>query len=159
MRRLTLVLLLLVPLPALAGGWGHYVNERYGVEADVPPGFTAGRPPVNGDGLGFTTSTADLRITGAFIIDTDFEGEVRKEIGWREDDGWNVTYQAITPSWATYSGKRGNRIFYIRAIRMCGGEIIGEFDLEYAAADVAAYDPIVSRLAGSLRDSGTGWQC
>jgi hypothetical protein len=94
-----------------------------------------------------------------FIIDTDFEGEVRKEIGWREDDGWNVTYQAITPSWATYSGKRGNRIFYIRAIRMCGGEIIGEFDLEYAAADVAAYDPIVSRLAGSLRDSGTGWQC
>jgi hypothetical protein len=144
---------------AVAEEWGHYVNERFGVEADVPPGFAPGQPPVNGDGLGFSTPTAELRIYGSFLVDTDFEGQVKKEIGWRRDDGWAVSYEAVTPGWASYSGKRGNRIFYVRAIRMCGGDIIGEFDFEYPASDVVKYDPVVERLVRSLRDSGKGWQC
>jgi hypothetical protein len=153
-----LALAAVAPL-VLADEWNHYVNERFGVAADVPPGFTAGRPPVNGDGLGFSTPTAELRIYGGLLVDTDFEGQVNKEIGWRQDDGWAVTDQAVTPGWASYSGRRGNRIFYVRAIRMCGGDIIGEFDFEYPAADVRKYDPVVERLVRSLRDSGTGWQC
>lgn len=144
---------------ARADDWQHYVNERFGVEADVPPGFTAQPPPVNGDGLGFKTPTAELRIYGSLIIETDFEGQVSKEIGWTEDDGWAVTYKAVTPGWASYSGKMGSRILYVRAIPMCGGDVIGEFTLEYSVADLKKFDPIITRLVHSLKDSGTGWQC
>mgnify|MGYP002683360427 CR=1 FL=1 len=78
-------------------------------------------------------------------------------IAW--DDGWAVTYQAITPSWASYSGTKGGRVFYARAISMCGGGVIGMFEVEYSRADLAAFDPVVNRLVHSLKDSGTGWQC
>ena len=145
--------------PALAAGWGHYVNERFGVEADVPPGFEPGAPPANGDGLGFSTPTANLSIYGSLIVDGDFESMVAQLIAWNRDDGWNITYQASTPGWASWSGRKGGRILYSRAIRMCGGDSYGAFSLEYSSADLKAFNPIVDRLVASLKDSGTGWQC
>ena len=77
----------------------------------------------------------------------------------QEEDGWTITYKAVTPQWASWSGTRGSRILYVQAISMCGGDIIGAFELEYSQADRAAFDPVVERLVASLRDSGTGWQC
>jgi hypothetical protein len=160
MRMLLALCLALFAAPALAAaGWSHYVNERFGVEADVPPGFVPGVPPVNGDGLGFSTPTAALSIYGSLIVEGDFESVVRQRMAWNEQDGWSITYQAVTPSWASWSGKQGSRIFYARAIRMCGGDMYGAFELEYSSADLKAFDPIVDRLVASLKDSGTGWQC
>jgi len=159
MRTLLALILALVASPALAAEWGHYVNERFGVEADVPPGFTAGSPPANGDGLGFSTPTASLAIYGSLIVEGDFESTVTQRIRWSQDDGWTITYQASTPGWASWSGKRGSRILYVRAIRMCGGDMYGAFELEYSQADLKAFDPVVERLVRSLKDSGSGWQC
>lgn len=160
MRHLILALAIaLAPLAAQAADWGHYVNERFGVEADVPPGFTAGEPPANGDGLGFSTPTAKLSIYGSLIVEGDFESTVQQLMAWDRQDGWNLSYQKATPSWASWSGKKGSRIVYTRAIRMCGGDAYGAFRLEYSAADLKAFDPVVERLVRSLKDSGTGWQC
>ena len=144
---------------APAAEWGHYVNERFGVEADVPPGFAAGEPPANGDGMAFSTPTARLAIFGSLIAEGDFESEVAQRMGWAADEGWAISYQASTPGWATWSGTRGSRILYARAIAMCDGAIIGAFELEYSQVDRAAFDPVVNRLVTSLRDSGAGWQC
>jgi hypothetical protein len=144
---------------ATAADWGHYVNERFGVEADVPPDFVAGEPPANGDGLGFSTPTAKLGIFGSLVSEGDFESNVRDRIGWSEADGWAITYRAVTPNWASWSGTRGSRILYVRAISMCAGDMIGAFEFEYSQADRAAFDPVVERLVGSLKDNGTGWQC
>jgi hypothetical protein len=80
-------------------------------------------------------------------------------MAWNTEDGWNITYQAARPGWASWSGKQGSRILYVRAIRMCGGDIYGAFELEYSDADLTKFNPIVDRLVSSLRDSGTGWQC
>ena len=80
-------------------------------------------------------------------------------IGWDQQDGWAITYRATTPSWASWSGKKGSRILYVRAISMCGGEMYGAFTLEYSEADLEAFNPVVDRLVASLKDSGTGWQC
>ena len=146
-------------VPALAAEWGHYSNERFGVEADIPPGFVPGAPPANGDGQRFTTPTADLAVFGSLINEGDFESDVAQRLRWAGDDGWTITYQATTPSWASWSGKKGSRILYARAISMCGGSTIGAFELEYAEADLKAFDPVVERLVRSLRDSGNGWQC
>jgi hypothetical protein len=159
MRTFLALIFALLAIPVLAADWGHYVNERFGVEADVPPGFEAGAPPANGDGLGFSTPTAKLSIYGSLIIEGDFESTVRQAIEWNEDDGWAITYEASTPSWASWSGKKGSRVLYVRAIQMCGGEAYGAFELEYSEADLRAFDPVVDRLVGSLSDSGTGWQC
>lgn len=159
MRTLLALIVALLATPVFAAEWGHYVNERFGVEADVPPGFEAGAPPENGDGLAFSTPTAKLSIYGSLIVDGDFESTVRQAIEWNKDDGWNITYEASTPSWASWSGKKGSRILYVRAIRMCGGDMYGAFELEYSEADLGAFDPVVDRLVRSLMDSGTGWQC
>lgn len=159
MRLLLAIGLALFAAPALAAGWGHYVNERFGVEADVPPGFSAGVPSENGDGQTFSTPTAQLAVFGSRIVDGDFESTVEQRMQWSRQDGWNITYQATTPSWASWSGKRGSRIFYARAIRMCGGELYGAFELEYASADLKAFEPMVERLVRSLREGGSGWEC
>jgi hypothetical protein len=159
MRILLALILTLFATPLCAAEWGHYLNERFGVEADVPPGFAPGEPPANGDGLGFATPTAKLSIYGSLIVDGDFESNVAQRVQWSQDDGWAITYQASTPNWASWSGTRGSRILYVRAIRMCDGEGYGAFELEYSEADLKAFNAVVDRLAASLRDSGTGWQC
>ena len=159
MRILFALIFALLVGPALAEDWGHYVNERFGIEADVPPGFAPEAPPANGDGQGYATPTAHLSIYGSLIVEGDFESTVAQRLKWAADDGWNITYQATTPSWASWSGKRGSRILYARAIRMCGGDMYGAFELEYSSADLQAFNPVVDRLVGSLKDSGTGWQC
>ena len=151
--------LLLLATPALAADWGHYLNERFGVEADVPPGFEPGDAPANGDGLRFTTPTAELAVYGSFLTADDFEAEANQLIKYAEGDGWGITYQAVTPSWAVWSGKKGGRILYVRAVPVCGGSGIGAFQLTYMQADLKTFDPVVTRLGRSLRDSGTGWQC
>ena len=158
MRILLCLVVAMLVSSAVAADWGHYVNERFGVESDVPPGFVAGAPSANGDGLGFSTPTAHLAVFGSLLAG-DFEAGVRQRVQWRGDDGWAVTYQAITPSWASYSGTKAWRVFYARAISMCGGGVIGMFELEYSSADLVAFDPIVDRLVHSLKDSGAGWQC
>jgi len=153
------LILALTAAPVFAAEWGHYVNDRFGVEADVPPGFVAGEPLVNGDGLRFSTPTARLSIYGSLIVEGEFMDAVQRGMKWSADEGWKLTYQAVTPSWASWSGKRGSRILYVRAIRMCGGDVYGAFELEYSEADRKAFDPVVERLVRSLKDSGTGWQC
>lgn len=149
----------LVTAPVFAAEWGHYINERFGIEADVPPGFVAGKPPANGDGLRFSTPTASLAVYGSLIVEGDFMDAVQQGMKWSADEGWNTTYQAVTPSWASWSGKKGSRILYVRAIRMCGGGVYGAFEFEYSEADRKTFDPVVERLVRSLKDSGTGWQC
>lgn len=151
--------LILATLPAGAAEWGHYVNERFGVEVDVPPGFEPEEPPVNGDGLRFATPTAELSVYGSFLVGGDFEAEVAQLIKYAQADGWGITYQAVTPRWAVWSGKQGSRILYVRAVPICGGSALGAFQLTYQQADLKAFDPVVTRLGRSLKDSGTGWQC
>ena len=159
MRIVLALIVALFALPAAAAEWGHYVNERFGVEADVPPGFEPGEPPVNGDGLAFRTPTAELAIYGSFLATDDFEAEARQLIKYAEDDGWGITYQAVTPRWAVWSGKQGSRIVYVRAVPICAGSGIGAFQFTYQQADRKKFDPVVERLGRSLKDSGTGWQC
>lgn len=159
--RIMIALLIAAALtvPTLAAGWGHYSNERFGIEVDIPPDFVPGAPPANGDGLRFSTPTAELAVFGSLILEGGFEREVAQRLRWASDDGWAITYQATTPSWASWSGKKGSRILYVRAISMCGGSTIGAFEFEYSEADVTAFDPIIERLVRSLGNSGSGWQC
>ena len=155
-----LVMLLATALsPAAAAEWGHYVNERFGVEIDVPPGFEPGEPPANGDGLRFSTPTAELSVFGSFITEDGFSRDASQRMGWAEEAGWALTSRVATPRWSSWSGQQGSRLLHARAISLCDGAAIGVFELVYYEADIAAFVPIITRLEASLADSGTGWQC
>ncbi len=160
MRRFFLALAAtLCCLPALAADWSDYVNDRFGIAVAVPPGFVAGEPPANGDGLRFSTPTSSLSVFGSLLAEGGFEADVAQRKAWAGDDGWALTYEATTPGWAVWSGRKGSRILYARAIPICGGAAIGVFELDYSLADQQAFEPLITRLGRSLHDAGSGWQC
>jgi hypothetical protein len=152
--RLLLALLLLLPFPAFAAGWSHYVNPRYGYAVDLPPGFVSRGEPANGDGQVFRTPTATLTVYGANVTAADFESEVAQRERDAEQARWAITYNVSTPQKASFSGRRGARILYVRLIALCGGAQLAAFALEYSVADLAGFDPVVDRLVASLQSTG-----
>ena len=152
MRELLAALLITLAAPTLAADWGHYENARFGYAVDVPPGFEGQGEADNGDGQVFSTPTAELRVYGGYILEGDFDDEVKALQQTAVDAGWTITYQATSPRWASYSGTQGGRIFYARAIALCDGAV-AEFSLTYGKADLRAFDPIVERLVRSLKST------
>lgn len=137
---------------AVASDWGHYGNARFQYGIGIPPGFSSIAESDNGDG-GISAPAdgrAKLAVWGSYLADRDFAAEVK----WRADqdrgDGWTIAYQKQTKTWAVWSGVRGNRIVYERAIVGCG-DAAAYFRLEYDKDQAKAFDPIVSRLNKSLR--------
>jgi hypothetical protein len=148
------VAFLMLASPAPGADWGHYENARFGYAIDIPPWFEAQGEADNGDGQVFSTPTAELRIYGGYILEGDFEDEIKALQQTAVEAGWTITYQAATPRWASYSGTQGARIFYARAIALCDGAV-AEFSLTYGKVDLEAFNPIVERLVTSLKPAGT----
>lgn len=137
-----------------AADWGDYTNARFGYRIDIPPGFSAIAEAANGDG-GVSRpadGSAELRIWGGYLTQGDFQEEVRWRIDRDVTDGWNVTYQKQHPAWASWSGTKGDRIFYERATPACDGAA-AYFRLEYDTDHKQAFDTVVSRLVKSLRSA------
>jgi hypothetical protein len=107
--RALLVALLLLATPAFAADWGHYVNVRYGIATDVPPGFVGQGEADNSDGQIFTTPTAELRVFGANVFASDFEAEVRDREAADTAAGWALTYKMSTPTYAPSPCARARR--------------------------------------------------
>jgi hypothetical protein len=155
MIRWLVVLLLVLPQPALAADWGHYVNPRFGYAIDIPPGFVGQGEPFNGDGETFKTPTAALTVFGRYLpsdIDGDFESAVRAEQQFEKHDGWSITYAVSTPDAASYSGRKGARVLYTRMIALCG-PAIAKFDFVYSTADLQKFASTVDRLVRSLKST------
>jgi Tfp pilus assembly protein PilE len=130
-----------------------YLNDRFGVRADVPRSWRAGPEPENGDGLKFTSpdGTATITVSGGFnIADTPAEAIDSEQ---QADDGETITYRNKNARMSVISGTRGATIFYRKALLSCKDEVVNRVSIEYPAARKAAYDPLVSHVAGSLRGS------
>ncbi len=157
MRHISLV------LAALAAGLANgpaqggeiFGNARFGFFAEIPPGFTIADPePENGDGRTFHTAdrSADLVLSGGWVMDADFAGEVAQDKTYETEDGWTITYQSkITPKGTSWSGSKGDRIFYARAIATCGGQAHAGYRLEYPAARKAEFDAAIALLNSTLK--------
>jgi hypothetical protein len=150
-RLILALLVMLLPPQAIAASWGHYTNARFGYAVDVPPGFVGQGESDNSDGQVFKTPTAALTVYGANILDGGFEDEVKQRQHWATNDGWAITYQVTTPSVASYSGKQGARILYVRMIPLCDGSQFAAFELEYSRVDLQKFDAVVTRLVQSLK--------
>ena len=141
----------LLPGIALAAGWTRYVNVRFGYGVDVPPGFSAIREAENSDGG--TATAADghavLSAWGTNLLDQSFVSEVGSRLSGDAGDGWAIGYKLVAAKGASWSGAKGGRIFYARAIPKCRDRA-AFMRIEYDASAKAAFDPVVSRLARSL---------
>jgi hypothetical protein len=149
---LTMVAIALSSACACAEGWSRYGNARFNYWIDIPPGFSTVNEADNGDG-GVSVSSegnAKLTIWGSHLTADDFRSEAK----WRADqdraDGWNVTFQKQQSKWAVWSGSKGDRIFYERAVPVCD-DAVAYFRLEYDKALAKSFDPVISRLGKSLR--------
>lgn len=142
---------------AQAETWRTYVNDRFGATASYPDRFSIrDEPPANSDGQRF--HTADRRASLIVFGFLDALGETAKQI-MESRKSSDVTYTLADARAASFtlSGRRGDRITYERCLR--SGQDKSIFvcvDLDYPASERAAYDPIVKRIAGSLR-AGKPW--
>lgn len=154
MRVILLALLSLVTLiPAvLAGEWNHYQNARFGYDIAVPPSFTGKGEAANGDGQVFTSRNGreTLRVWGSNIAIDDFSAATLAAIETARAAGVKVTYEATTPTWASYSGIRSGTVVYVRMIALCSGTQYAAFALEYPKQDMAKFDMVVDKLVKSL---------
>lgn len=150
MRALLALLLVLCTAPALAAGWTRYDNARFGYTIEVPSGFTWGREADNGDGRSFRDGPTKLLVWGANLMAADFEAAARAERQAAQAEGWQLSYEAITPSWASFSGTLGQRILYRRMILVCGTQL-ASFQLEYSQVDRQQVDPMVDHLVRTLQ--------
>lgn len=151
-RIVTALACLALSIPALAQAGVTYGNARYGYFVEIPSGFSPVAESDNGDGGRATSAdgNATLLVWGSLLTDRTFGHEV----AWRADQdrahGWDVTYQKEQRGWAVWSGANDGRIFYARAVPVCAGAV-AYFRVEYDKTRARAFDPVVSRLAKSLR--------
>jgi serine/threonine-protein kinase len=159
MRSLALALaFVLAAAPAFAQQrWHTYFNERFGTTAQVPVDWRPGPEPENGDGLVFTSPDGGASISvygGLHVL-----GSIKEHIDMIAEgsDGETVTYLRRDRRAVTVSGTKGDRIFYRRSILACRDTIWHTVAIEYPAARKSAFDALVARAAGSLRQ-GRSWQ-
>lgn len=155
-ERALLVSLALFALTALAAAtdWKPYGNARFQYWIDIPPSFMGVKESENGDG-GSSLSPdgrAELRVWGSYLTEGSFAAEVSWRIDQDRSNGWIIAYRKQEVNWAIWSGTKGDRIFYERAIPVCG-DATAYFRLEYNKEQKKTYDPIISRLVKSQRTS------
>lgn len=146
------VLLIGITSSALAASWSHYANSRFGYSVDIPPGFSQVVESENGDG-GSSSSPderSELLVWGSYITEADFTAEVAWRINQDVAGGWNISYDKRTRKSAIWSGSKGDRIFYARALPGCQGVAV-YFRIEYPRRELTAYDSIIERLVKSQR--------
>ena len=155
MRTLILIVFALLSSPAIAQGWERYDNARFGYSMDVPPVFAGSGESDNGDGESFynPSGAQGLVVWGAGLVG-DFEGEVSSAMDYAiAENGWNITYQAVTPRWASFSGITNGRVLYQRMVLLCDGTSYAAFRAEYSSTNMTDMTPVIERLVQSLKGS------
>lgn len=155
--RLALLILFLVTGPALAAiGWSRYDNARFGYAGGVPQGFSGYGESDNGDGQIFdhATSRQVLSYWGSMILEPGFPEAVASAIGYAERDGWAISYQAVTPEWASFTGVMGQSRFHTRMILLCDRLSVASMSLQYTAAQAADVKPMIAELEMELSANG-----
>jgi hypothetical protein len=157
MRALILALSLLLAVPALAQVWGTYTNDRFGYIIAIPPGFHGQGEADNGDGQVFEAERGEmlLRVYGGNNLEVTFAESLRVGMQYAREAGWDLSYERVTRTWASYSGTRNGRILYARAIVLCDSSQFAAYELEYPEDfDRERMDAAIRQLNASLKTTG-----
>ena len=152
----TVTAILLSASAATANGWLTYQNDRYGTTIDYPDVFKMQPPPGSDDGREFKTSDGAGFTVSASYFALDFTiAKYRDYIVNNLDPSSSVTYETRGKNWFVISGTKADDIFYEKHLLSHG--MNEDFVMSYPASRKQIYDPIVARMAKSLR-SGKGFQ-
>ncbi|MDX0567209.1 hypothetical protein GOD83_24550 [Sinorhizobium medicae] len=135
-----------------AADFRPYGNGRFGYLVDLPSDFKTVLIPENGDGIGLESAdgSAKLSVWGNYLTEGGFSQESARRRKFVEDDGWKFTYEKRGASWASFSGTRRDHIIYMRQIALCD-DAMGNFTIEYPAAQQKRFGPLIERMVKSLR--------
>ncbi len=148
--------ILLAASAAKADGWLTYQNDRYGTTIDYPDLFKMQPPPGSDDGRAFKSADgADFTVSASYFALDLTVAEYRDYIVKNLDPGSTVTYETRGKNWFVISGTKAGNIFYEKHSLSHG--MNEDFVMSYPASHKETYDPIVARMAKSLR-SGKGFQ-
>lgn len=161
MARFVFCLMVLFAGAADAADWTSYSNPRFGVTIDVPPGFVNDVPePANGDGRIFHSADgrAELQVWGNNAVDKDFTTDAAMRMDQDLDNGWIASYTAGGDGWQAYSATQSGHVMYVKSISSCKGKQVLNFRIDYPEEQKKDYDPVVGRLAKSLK-AGPATEC
>ena len=134
-------------------GYKRYKNDRYGFSIDFPENFVANKPPVNGDGLSFTSpdSRTVLSLSGG-----NNSGIKLKEYLQIASRGKNVN-SVSGDDWFVVNWKENGNITYCKMF--VGSSSHNSFTITYPEDQKKAYDAIVSNLESTFKpgDINRSW--
>jgi len=139
--------------PAAAKDLRPYQDERSGAATVVPTDWRELPPDARWQGTRFVSpdGASWLAIyaapkTGSIEAHMDATTHV---------DGERITYLVRRPGWLVVSGHRGDRIFYRKAVLVCG-TAWHHIAFEYPERMQGTYDPLVSMVSRSLEPGPNG---
>ena len=128
-------------------GWQTYINDRFGMQFDIPADFQPAAPPEDGGGRSFDKGDASIYIFGSYNTEGDtpasFKAQMITTQGYE-----NVTYSPSGYSWLVISGFRGERIFYEKYFFHDG--VISAFGMDFPKEDKPLYAPVIERIEDSF---------
>ena len=154
MRKLftSLLLVLAYAAPVQGQDFRRFQDDRFGTAALVPDGWRRQPADPRWDGTRFLSPDAK----GSLVIyGVPATGDAREHFRTMSVlPGERVTYQRLAGRWFVVSGFKGDRIFYRRGLRACGGKVWHHIAFEYPVERKRAYDKIVTYASLSLRPGG-----
>jgi hypothetical protein len=135
----------------MASEWTVVEDERLDYRVEIPPGYELSREIEEGRGGLFHNPFGDvLAIWVVPLQGHSFRQDVAERRARDQADGWDISYQRETATWASYSGTLEDQIRYVRAIRVCDDRA-AYFLIDYAREAKEGYDPIVTRMVDTFR--------
>jgi hypothetical protein len=132
----------------LGNGWQTYVNDRFGMQFDVPADFQPAAPPENGDGRSFEKGDASIYIFASHNTQGDTPKSFKKQlIGTQGYE--KVTYSPSGGTWLVISGFRGTRIFYENYFFHDG--VISAFVMDFPKEKKPLYAPVIEHIEDSFK--------
>jgi len=136
-------------------GWRRFVGEKFGTTIEYPPGFEAMPEPDAHDGVTFVARDgARILAYASFNIEEQSLDDFAVS-SLHGDDYARVTYRARGKDFLVVSGLRDiegrESVFYERYCMAPDRETIHAVAITYPLELKATYDPLVKRIAGSLR--------
>ena len=128
----------------------RYLNARFAFSVEYPSQLFSPRGECeNGDGQTFAAKDAEASLTvyGGWLLE-GFSCEALETA--KSDTGANVTYKWKKDAASVASGYTSDRkFFYVKRVR--NADKCLTLILKYSEARRETFDPLVSRIAGSLR--------
>jgi len=118
-------------------------------------------PPANADGQIWRAvdGGGTIAVYGSYltVVDT-FEQYRNFMLNTARDDGVDITYNVGGHGWFVYSGYLGDKIVYAKVVRStnCSETVANHIYLQYPVTEKLRYDPIVTRMAKTLRNLDRG---